>query len=135
MALTLIGKVLFWIGLIGVVVSIICGCYLYATAVTVTLILPNKPDIVALNQMLFERGGDVASIYGNTMDKTTKVTLIDKAKIIHPKEDPTLALYPVDKSKNENPLQIKSVWLFLRSFVAGFAVVLLLGWWLKRKRV
>jgi hypothetical protein len=131
----MIGKLLFWLGLGGLVLTLAGAVYLYLTATTVTLILPNSPDIVVQNQNFYNKGDNVAEIYGNALDKPTKVTLIDKSKIIHPKEDPTLSLYPVDKNKNENPLQLKSVWLFLRSFVAGFAVTMLLGWWLKRKKV
>lgn len=79
----------------------------------------------------------VMAIYGSQTDDTTQVVLVQKEKFLHPQELPSLTLLPVDKEKNENPLQLKTVHFFAPRFTLGFSVagaVLLAVWLLLRRR-
>ena len=71
----------------------------------------------------------VMSIYGSQTDEPTKVLFVPADKFLRPAELPTLVLLPVDKQKNENPLQVKTVYFFASRTALGAAVVgaLLLG--------
>ena len=127
MKLHFIGKILMIIGIVGLVLVAAVGSYLLGTAKTVTLINPNAPSVVSLNKSMYQKGDNVAEIYGNPLDKQVKLVLMDQKKVIHPEEDPTLMLYPVDKQKGDNPIQAQSVWLFMRSSLIGFSVVTVIG--------
>ena len=130
-----IGKLIFLAGLIGMLLGGAIGGYMIATAKTVTLISPHAPSVVSLNKSMYQKGDEVAEIYGNPLEKKTQLVMLDPKRVIRPEEDPSLILYPVDKQKGENPLQVQSVWLFTRSALGGFLVVAVIGLVLmKRKR-
>lgn len=123
------------------------GWVLYNTGTEAQLITPNSPDVVELNQGLFELdppdakdpafAKKVIEIYGNSVDKPMRVLFVPKSRFLHPKEMPSLTLLPVDKQKGENPLQAQTVWFFAKFVVLGACTgggVLLGVWILLRRR-
>ena len=93
----------------------------------VLLATPNSPDVVAANRALWSAGEPVAPIYGTPIGEPMELLFIDANRIITPPEDPSLALYTVDKSKGENPLQAKTVRYFGRIALAGAGLLVLAG--------
>ncbi len=76
----------------------------------VRIITPATPEVVTLNRELWEHGEPVAEIYGIPQEELIRVLFVDESLMITPQEDPSLALFPVDKQAGENPLQVKTVW-------------------------
>jgi hypothetical protein len=90
-----------------------------------------------MEKVLWVKGDPVADIYGIPSNQKTRIVLVDKARLIHPVEDPTLVLLPVDKNMGENPLQIKTVWFVTRyvSFaLASISILAFTGFILLRRR-
>jgi len=117
-------------------------------AVEANLIAAHDPTAVEVNKAIFEppKGAAkdskayrdaVMKIYGSQTDEPTAVVFVPKQKFVHPAELPTLTLLPVDKSKNENPLQVKTVYFFAPRLMLGFAVggfVLTVVWIILRRK-
>ena len=85
---------------------------------------PHDSTVVEVNRSLFIPGDPVADIYGNTMIEPVRVILPNTDRIIRPVEDPSLVLLQVDKLQGENPLQSKTIWLFVK---VALIPLLLLG--------
>src|SRR5262245_38860233 len=95
---------------------------------TVTLLAaPNAPDIVETNRATWSAGEPVAPIYGTPIGEPMTILFADESRIIIPKEDPSLTLYAVDKSKGENPLQAQTVRFLGTYALIGSGVLLLAG--------
>lgn len=101
-------------------------------AVEAYLIAPHDPTAVEVNRAIFEppKGAAkdskayrdaVMKLYGSQTDDPTAVVFVPQEKFVHPAELPTLTLLPVDKAKNENPLQLKTVYFFAPRLMLGFA--------------
>ncbi len=107
-------------------------------ATEVLIITPRPTDEVRVNQGLWMAGDPVADIYGVPTDQKTLVLFADEARIIRPKEDPTLVLLAVDKQAGENPFQVRTLWFFAWRLAAGFAAgalaLLGLGAWIRLRR-
>lgn len=117
-------------------------------AVEAYLIAGHDPSAVEVNQAIFEPPKGAAKdskayrdavmrIYGSQTDEPTKVVFVPAEKFKHPAELPSLTLLPLDKSKNENPLQVKTVYFFAPKFMLGFAAggfVLTIAWILLRRK-
>jgi hypothetical protein len=100
----------------------------------VILITPHDSSIVELNRVLYSRGDPIAEIYGNTLSREPiRVVHFSKASLIHPVEDPSLKLLPVNKQKGENPLQVKTIWFFTKFSLPPFAFLGIVGFFLPRK--
>ena len=127
MKLKSIGRALTILGICGIVLSGAIGWYLIATAKLVTLINPHDASVVSLNKSMYTKGDNVEEVYGNPLEKKVRLVMLDEKKIIHPEEDPSLTLYPVDKQKGDNPIQVQSIWLFMRSCLGGFLIVTVIG--------
>lgn len=87
------------------------------------LTTPNAPEIVEVNRALWSKGEPVAPIYGTPIGKPMRVVFPDKSRLIVPPEDPSLSLYTVDKSKNQNPLQAQTLWFFAKFAMMGSAIM------------
>ena len=123
-------KVLRALSWLGVAVALLAVTSAWALdrffGTNVTLLAPNASDVIELNRELWSPGDPVADIYGISSHKV-RVVFADDSRIIHPKEDASLALYTVDKQAGENPLQAKTLWFFAKYLViAGLAAALLL---------
>ena len=93
----------------------------------VLLIAPYDPSVVALNRSLWTTGEPVAEIYGSAMSARSRVLLFGQREVIHPAEDPSLALLPVH-SAGPRPIQTKTLWWAVRLIELGLgAVVTALG--------
>ena len=66
----------------------------------------------------------MADLYGNTMNEPVRVVLPNTDRIIRPTEDSSMVLLQVDKLVGENPLQAKTIWLFVK---VALIPLLLLG--------
>jgi hypothetical protein len=79
----------------------------------------------------------VRELYGNSPETTDRVVFVSKERFLHPEELPSMTLLPVDKSKGENPLQVKSLYFFAKyvvaSSLAGGAILFIL-WCVVRRR-
>ena len=97
---------------------------------------PNSPDIVEANRALWTPGEPVAPLYGTPVGEPMRILFADPARIIVPKEDPTLTLYTVDKSKGENPLQEQTMWFAVRMamYASGALLAAALLYYLWRRR-
>jgi hypothetical protein len=94
--------------------------------VEVLLIAPHDPAMVALNRSLFSPGDPVAEIYGNPMSQPVRVLLAGRTAVLHPQEDPALALLPVETG-GRRPLQIRTLWWATRLGVAGLGALSLVA--------
>jgi hypothetical protein len=102
----------------------------------VLLIAPYDASVVALNRSLWSPADPVADLYGSPMSETTRVLLWHEGQIIHPAEDPRLALLPTGDA-GRRPLQTRTVWWAVRLAEAGLgalAVVLAAGSRGRRRR-
>ena len=129
----------------GVVAALLVGAALITAkviddqyATEVLLITPKDADVVEFEKELWEEGDPVADIYGVPTDSKIKLAFADEAKLIHPEEDPSLVLMPVDKQAGENPLQVKTVWFVAHRAALGFGAFsiasLFAGFFLSRRR-
>ena len=71
---------------------------------------------------------DVPGIYGTPAARVDRIVFSDAAKVLHPKEDPSLTLYLV--SREDQHLQAQTLWYFalpmtVGGLVAGTALLLL----------
>ncbi len=85
----------------------------------VWLIAPHEPAAVALNRSLWSPGDPVADVYGSPMSAPTRVLLVPGQRVIHPAEQPTLALLPVTVAAGSRPLQVRTLWWAVRLLEAG----------------
>jgi hypothetical protein len=101
----------------------------------VLLIAPHESSLVALNRSLWSPGEPVAEIYGNPLSEPVRVLLRQGAQVLHPEEDPALALLPV-ASEGARVIQIQTLWWAVRLAEAGFAATTaaLLGFYLFTRR-
>jgi hypothetical protein len=91
----------------------------------VIMIAPRDEGDVALERFNWTNEGArkephlVAEIYGKPFDKgeTKRLLSPDAAKILHPKEDPTVTLFL--KGDQDNPLQVQTLWYFAPFLAAG----------------
>ena len=110
-------------------------------AQTVQLIARFDEAVVGVNRFGYEDEpsglpADIISIYGTPFGEPEAVLFVDSGKIVHPVENPELALLP--KGADENPFKVDSL-TFLVRFVsvgaaAAAAALLLLLTFLRRKR-
>ena len=103
----------------------------------VLVITPHPPEVVQMQKLLWQKGEPVAEIYGVPAGAEQQVVLPDVPRIVRPEEDPSLALYPIDKAAGENPLQEKSVWFAARFASLALAALAAASWaglWLLRAR-
>jgi hypothetical protein len=125
-----IAKAALYLGVFGALASPVVAALLSAAAGRNVLLVatPNSPDIVEANRALWNPGEPVATLYGTPVGEPMRILFADPARIIVPKEDPTLTLYTVDKTKGENPLQEQTMWFATRMtmYVSGG----LIGLWL-----
>jgi hypothetical protein len=124
-----VAKAALILGAAGAAVSLIAMLVLPAAfGRTVTLLVtPNAPDIVETNRATWSPGEPVAPIYGTPIGEPMTILFPVESRLIVPKEDPSLTLYAVDKSKGENPLQVQTV-KFLGTYVLiGSGVLLVAG--------
>lgn len=99
----------------------------------VLIIAPHDSTVVELNRRIYVPGEEIALLYGNPLSGTIRVVLPSGDKMIRPQEDTSLLLLQVDKSKGENPLQARTIWLFAKFFAGGFLILGLLGFILPRR--
>ncbi len=110
-----IAKTALFLGVFGAIVPPAAAALLSAASGReVVLVNPDAPDVVEANRALWTAGEPVAKIYGTPLGEPMRILFTDSARIIVPKEDPTLTLYTVDKTKGENPLQVQTVWFAVR---------------------
>ncbi len=95
-----------------------------ALSADVLIIVPHSPEMVEINRALFLPGDSVAELYGNPLDKPVRILLPSADHLIRPGEDSSLLLLQVDKQAGENPLQLRTIWFFVKP---GAAVAFLLG--------
>jgi len=106
-----------------------------AQAVEIQKIRPLDTAAVTANKLLFEPGDDVTEVYGARLGEPVRVLFIDETRILRPKEDPSLVLYPTG---DEFVLQTR--WVFYSAKMvalgAGTAALLLAAWawWVRRRR-
>jgi hypothetical protein len=89
----------------------------------VLLISPHHTSTVEVNRALYVPGDPVAEIYGNPLSTPVRVIAPDSERMVRPAEDSSLALLAVNKQLGENPLQVKTVWLFAKVGALGLALV------------
>ncbi|MEO8197257.1 MAG: hypothetical protein ABI689_11090 [Thermoanaerobaculia bacterium] len=103
----------------------------------VRILSAHEPSVVELNRALWTPGDPVAEIYGNPMSTSTRVLLTSHSTVLHPQEDPSLALLPV-AAGGERPLQVQTLWWAVRlgAIGAGAATVVLLAlaYFLRRRQ-
>jgi len=128
------GQSSFWLRLlkVGAVAAVLVAVLVWPAAwllsrqaQTVQLIAPFDEAVVGVNRFTYEdeasgRDEEIVAIYGTPFGAPTAVLFVDEAKIIHPIENPRLALLP--KGADENPLQATSVAFFARMTSVGAAV-------------
>ena len=121
------------LGLISAIVVAIATypvvAILAAGATDAYVIAAKSPELVKINQDSFDAREPketdeayrrrVMEIYGNPIDYRTPVVFVPSEKFVHPKEAPELILLPVDKNKQENPLQVKSLYFFAKYVSMG----------------
>ena len=111
-----IAKAALIVGVIGSLAPPVAAALLSAASGRTVILVatPNSPDIVEANRALWTPGEPVAPLYGTPVGEPMRILFADPARIIVPKEDPSLTLYTVDKSNGENPLQVQTVWFVVR---------------------
>lgn len=123
-----IAKAALVLGAVGLTVAPAAAALLDAVAGrTVILLNPDPPEVVDANRALWSQGELVAKIYGTPIGEPMRVLFADSARIIVPKEDPSLTLYTVDKTKGENPLQAQTLWFTVKLAMAGSALLVFAG--------
>jgi hypothetical protein len=123
-----IAKAALFLGVLGAIAPPAAGAMLSAASGrTVLLINADPPDVVEANRALWTQGEPVAKIYGTALGEPMRILFADPARIIAPKEDPSLTLYTVDKTKGENPLQVQTMWFAVR--MAMYVSGALIGLW------
>ena len=93
----------------------------------VLFISPKPADVVRMDRELWEPGQSVAEIYGVPASQLSRVVLPDSARLIRPREDPSLVLMQVDKGRGQNPLQVKTVWFVAVRAALGGVLLALIG--------
>ncbi|MCX7835245.1 MAG: hypothetical protein N2450_04150 [bacterium] len=126
------GKILLNVGLIGILSTLVGYFWLKSLTKEVTMIVLHDPIVIETNRSLYNPDDQVIEIYGNPMKNKVKVVVFNQSKIIHPKEDSSLALYPVDKQKGDNPLQWQTVKLVFVSVILLFIIDSVIGFYLMR---
>ena len=122
-----IAKVALALGVAGAIAPPIAAGMLSASSGrNVILIIPNPPEVVEANRSLWTLGEPVAAIYGNPVGEPMRILFAEPDRIIVPKEDASLTLYTVDKTRGENPLQVQTVWFGVRigMYVSGVLMAL-----------
>lgn len=117
-----LAKIALFLGVFGALVPPAAGAMLSASSGrTVILINPDPPDVVEANRALWTQGEPVTKIYGTQVGEPMRILFADPARIIAPKEDPSITLYTVDKTKGQNPLQVQTMWYAVRMgmYVSG----------------
>ena len=113
------------LGVVGALASPVAAALLSAAAGrTVILLNPDPPEVVEANRALWSSGEPVAKIYGTPVGEPMRILFADSARIIVPKEDPSLTFYTVDKAKGENPLQERTMWFTVRLAMYGSGALL-----------
>jgi hypothetical protein len=132
-----IAKAALILGVTGALAPPIAAALLSAAAGRNVLLVatPNSPDVVEANRALWTPGEPVAPLYGTPVGEPMRILFADPARIIVPKEDPSLTLYTVDKAKGENPLQEQTMWFAVRvaMYASGGLLALALLHYLWRK--
>ena len=119
---------------------------LAAGATDAYVIAGKSPELVKINQDSFDAREPketdesyrrrVMEIYGNPIDYKTPVVFVPAEMFIRPKEAPELILLPVNKNRQENPLQVKTLYFFAKYVTMGsgaaFAVFLILFFVLRK---
>jgi hypothetical protein len=125
-----LAKAALFLGVFGALAPPIAAALLSAASGRNVILIatPNSPDIVEANRALWNPGEPVAELYGTPVGEPMRILFADPARIIVPKEDPTLILYTVDKEKGENPLQVQTIWYATR--IAMYVSGGLIGLWL-----
>lgn len=139
-------KVVWLLALITAVLVLAVEWTAKATAVEAYLVSPKDKTAVELNKATFapdskdktsaEYRREVMGIYGSVSDTTDRVLFVPREKFTFPDELPGLVLLPVEKARNENPLQLKTVIFVTRpvSYAALFvAFITYIVWRLKRR--
>jgi hypothetical protein len=114
-------KLILWTGL-GVLflAPALAGITSAAWGRDVVLIVPVDADLVALNRMDWTKGQPIAPIYGTPIQQV-RVVFPNPEKLIHPLEDPSIALYK--NERGDHPLQAQTLWFFARWIaLAGLAL-------------
>src|SRR5262245_48977106 len=131
-----IAKAALVLGVLGALVPPLAASVLSGAAGRVVLFInPDPPDVVEANRALWTLGEPVEKIYGTSLGEPMRILFADPARIIVPKEDPSVTLYTVDKSKGENPLQVQTVWYAVRltMYVSGGLMALAFVLWLWKR--
>lgn len=93
----------------------------------VLFITPKAPEAILADRDFWEPGDPVAEIYGTPAEQPARVLFIDDGKLIRPEEDRSLVLLPVDKTRGENPFQVKMLWFFAGRLAGGLGLAGLVG--------
>jgi len=111
-----IAKVALILGVAGSLAPPVAAALLSAASGRTVILVatPNSPDVVEANRALWTPGEPVAPLYGTPVGEPMRILFADPTRIIVPKEDPSLTLYTVDKTKAENPLQERTMWFAVR---------------------
>ena len=107
------------------------AAWLLATqTLTVQYIAATDEAVVEANRFLYEEepsgaDADIVAIYGTASGTPEEVLFVDESALIHPAENPNLAL--LRKGADENPLQVQTVWVLARFVTLGALAVFALG--------
>ena len=112
-----------WAGLIAAL-ALPLAAYLVDVGLgrEVLLFAPHDPAVVTLNRSLWSAGEPVAEAYGSPMSAPTRVLLFGDLKVLHPEEEPALALLPAT-SDGKRPIQVRTLWWAVQLAVAGLGGV------------
>lgn len=120
------------VALLGSLLMLLGAIFVDRVLSTEVLFISPKPaDVVRMDRELWEPGQSIAEIYGVPASQPSRVVLPDPALLIQPREDPSLVLMQVDKSKGENPLQTKTVWFVAVRAALGGVLLAMIGLILK----
>ena len=128
------------IGFVGALSVFAVAKALDARAVDVFQVQPHDPKAVESNKVLAENelwDGPEIGIYGNPASgDAIRVIGADDSRIIRPSDEPEKAYLLVDKLADspDNPLQVKTVWLFSKFAIAGFILLGIVGMFLPKQR-
>lgn len=103
---------------------------LTSQAQTVQYISAFDEGTVEVNRYIFEEDavggeGEIVSIYGTPSGEPEQVLFVSEERILHPRENPKLAL--LAKLAGENPLQVQTVWFVGRAAALGAGLAGLVG--------